>query len=90
MVGLAGVAVMRGQAERAARLLGVVEAAHEAVGIKRGDNWLYAERITAETRAALEPAAFERARSTGAALSLEEAVAEAATLANEVTTSADG
>jgi predicted ATPase len=90
MVGLAGVAVTRGQAERAARLLGAIEAAHEAVGIKRGDNWLYAERITAETRAALEPAAFERARSTGAALSLEEAVAEAATLANEVTTSADG
>ena len=90
MVGLAGVAMTRGQAERAARLLGAMEAARDAVGIKRWDNWLHAERITAETRAALEPAAFERARSTGAALSLEEAVTEAVTFANEVTTSADG
>jgi hypothetical protein len=90
MVGIAGVAVTRGQAEWAARLLGAIEAAHEAVGIKRGDNWLHAERITAETRAALEPVAFERAWSTGAALPLEEAVTEAVTFANEVITSADG
>jgi predicted ATPase/class 3 adenylate cyclase len=90
MVGLAGVAVMRGQAERAARLLGAVEATREAMGIKRGENSLHAERITAETRAALEPAAFERAWSTGRALPLDEAAAEAVTFANEVITSADG
>ena len=81
---------MRGQADRAARLLGAIEAAHEAVGIKRGDNWLHAERITAETRAALEPAAFARAWLAGGALPLEEAVTEAVTIANEVITSPDG
>ena len=90
MVGLAGVAVTSGQAERAARLLGAIETARDAVGIKRVDNWLHAERITAETRAALEPAAFERAWATGAALPLDEAVTEAVTFANEVITSADG
>jgi predicted ATPase len=90
MVGLAGVAVTRGQADRAARLLGAIEAAQKAVGIKRGDNWLHAERITAETRAALEPAAFERAWSAGGALPLDEAVAAARTIANEVSRSADG
>ena len=90
MVGLAGVAVTRGQAERAARLLGAIEAAHEAVGIKRGDNWLHAERITAETRAALEPAAFERAWETGRLVPLKEAIAEALTIADEVGTSAEG
>jgi hypothetical protein len=60
------------------------------VGFKRWDNWLHAERITAETRSALEPAAFARAWSTGGALPLEEAVTEAVTIANEVITSPDG
>ena len=52
-VGLAGVALARGQAERAARLLGANEAARDAMGIKRVTNWLHAERITADVRAAL-------------------------------------
>jgi hypothetical protein len=90
MAGLAGVSLALGQAAQAARLLGAIETARDAVGIQRVDDWLHAERITAETRAALEPAAFERAWSTGGALPLEEAVAKAVTFANEVITSADG
>ena len=54
MAGLAGVALARGQAERAARLLGAVEAARASVGMRRLDNWLHAERITADTRAAVD------------------------------------
>jgi hypothetical protein len=90
MVGLAGVAVIRGQAELAARLLGASEAAHETVGMTRWDNWHHAERITAETRAALEPAALQQAWSAGRVLPLEEAVAEALTVADEVASSEDG
>ena len=44
------------------------------------------ERITADTRAALEPAAFERAWETGRLLPLDEAVAEALAVADEVLT----
>jgi tetratricopeptide (TPR) repeat protein len=90
MVGLAGVTLAIGQAAQAARLLGAIETARDAVGIKRVDNWNHAERITAETRAALEPAAFERAWETGRLVPLEEAVAEALTIAGEVGTSAEG
>jgi predicted ATPase/class 3 adenylate cyclase len=90
MAGIAGVTLVLGQAAQAARLLGAIEAARDAVGIKRLDNWHHAERITADTRAALEPAAFERARETGRLLPLEEAVAEARTIGAEVATSPDG
>ena len=54
--------------------------------MKRPDAWPHAERITADTRAALEPAAFERAWETGRLLPLDEAVAEALAVANEVQT----
>ena len=89
MTGLAAVTLALGHAAQAARLLGAIEAARDAVGIKRVDNWLQAERIMAETRAALEPAAFERAWSAGRALPLEVAMTEALLIADEVTTSAD-
>jgi hypothetical protein len=46
------------------------------------------ERITAEARAALEPAAFERAWEAGRLLPLEEAVAEALVIAEDVLTEA--
>ena len=89
MAGLAGVALARGQAERAARLLGAIEAARDPWGCKRIDNWLHAERITADTRAALPPAAFEQAWAAGRAVPLEEAITEALTIADEVTTGTD-
>jgi non-specific serine/threonine protein kinase len=84
MVGLAGVRLALGQAPQAARLLGAIEAARDVVGILRVDNWLHAERITAETRAALAPAAFEQAWETGRLVPLEEAVAEALAVADGV------
>jgi predicted ATPase/transcriptional regulator with XRE-family HTH domain len=83
MVGLAGVALARGQANRAARLLGMVEAARESAGMKRFDNWLHAERIRVETRAALGPTDFEKARVAGRAVPLDEAITEALTVADE-------
>ena len=81
MAGMAGLALARGQATQAARLLGAIEAAREAVGMRRALNWLHAERITTETRAALEADAFAEAWSAGRLLALEEAVSEALTLA---------
>jgi predicted ATPase len=88
MAGLAGVALGHAQPARAARLLGAVEAARESVGLKRINDWLHAERITAETRTALEPTAFEHAWSVGRTLPLDEAVTEALALVDEVATNA--
>ena len=83
MAGLAGVALERGQAERAARLLGAVEAARKSVGIKHIRSWLHAERITIDTRATLEVAAFGRAYLAGSRAQLEEAITEALAIAGE-------
>jgi hypothetical protein len=84
LAGLAGVALARGQAERAARLLGAMDAARATVGMRRWDNWLHAERITAETRAALPTVEFDRAWAAGRALPLDEAITEARAIADEV------
>jgi hypothetical protein len=84
IAGLAGVALRRGQAERAAWLLGAVEAARESVGIKHIRSWLHVERITADAHSALAAAAFERAWSVGRAAPMEEAIAEALAIASEV------
>jgi predicted ATPase/DNA-binding XRE family transcriptional regulator len=77
LVGLAGVALALRQAERAARLLGAVEAARERAGVVHIVGSIHVERIELATRAVVDPAAFERARSAGRSLTLEEAVAEA-------------
>jgi predicted ATPase len=90
VTGLAGVALARDQAHRAARLLGAVEAAREALALGFIHNPHHAARMAADTRAALEPAAFERAWETGRLLPLDEAVAEALTVANEVLTQVKG
>ena len=88
--GLAGVALALGQAERAARLLGAVGAAREALGMGRITQKHHGERITADTRAALEAADFEEAWSAGRVLTLQEAVAEALAIADVVVTEAKG
>jgi predicted ATPase/class 3 adenylate cyclase len=88
--GLAGVALALGQAERAARLLGAVGAARESLGMGRITQKHHGERITADTQAALEPVAFARAWSAGRAMSLQEAVAEALAIADEVMTEVKG
>jgi hypothetical protein len=90
VTGLAGVALALDQAERAARLLGAVEAAREAVGTVHIHNPHHAARVVADTRAALEPAAYERAWETGRTLSLDEAEAEALAVAGEVLVGAKG
>jgi hypothetical protein len=77
-----------GQTERAARLLGAVEAARETLGMRRIAQKHHGERITADTRAALEAADFERAWSGGRVLTVEEAVAEALGIVDEVATGA--
>jgi predicted ATPase/class 3 adenylate cyclase len=73
--GLAGVAVLEGQAERAGRLLGAAEALRKAINarIDKADLPLY-ERTLAAVDAALGNEAFTAARAAGAALSLEKAV----------------
>jgi non-specific serine/threonine protein kinase len=81
MAGMAGVALARGEAARAAQLLGAVEVARDSVGMRRMLNWLHAERITAGTRAALPSAAFEQAWTSGRLLTLEEALGDALALA---------
>ena len=88
VTGLAGVALTEGQAERAARLLGAVETAREALGLLQIENAHHAERILADTRAALEAAAYERGWSAGRMLPLEAAVTEALAVANGVLTEA--
>ena len=82
-IGLAGVALACGQAGRAARLLGAIEAGRESVGIKR-INAFHAERIAAEIRVALANDEFEWAWSAGHGLSVDEAVSEALAIAGEV------
>jgi non-specific serine/threonine protein kinase len=81
MAGMAGITLARGKAAQAARLLGAIEAARDAVGMRRAHNWHYAERITADTRSALETEAFAQAWAAGRLLTLEEAVSEALALA---------
>ena len=76
--GVAGVAAVLGQPERAARLLGAAEARREATDMARTMiASIEHERHVAATRAALGEAAFAAAYAGGRALPLEEAVAEA-------------
>lgn len=88
MIGMVGVALIHGQATRAARLLGAVEAARDSLGIQRVADWLHAERVIADTRGALPASTFEQAWAIGRALPLEEAITEALAIADEVVTGA--
>jgi len=90
VTGLAGVALARGEADRAARLLGAVEAAREALGLAQIHNVHHTERILADAHAALEAPAFAQIWAAGHRLSLEEAVGEALAVANEVLTQVKG
>ena len=90
VVGLAGVALALHQAERAARLLGAVEAARERAGVVHIVGSIHVERIELAIRAAVDPAAFERVRLAGRSLTLEETVVEALEVADEVLTEREG
>jgi non-specific serine/threonine protein kinase len=76
--GVAAVAAVRGQPERAARLHGAAAALRERMGaaVAPWERPAY-ERDLAAARAALAPDAFDAAWAAGAAQPLEEAVAEA-------------
>jgi predicted ATPase len=75
---IGGLAAARGQAEAALRLAGAVAAMREQGGQHAPGPWLACvERLLAPARAALDPAAQAAAWAAGAALTLEEAVAEA-------------
>ncbi len=73
--GLAGVHAVRGEHERAARLLGAAEAVRIAIGevIQPSDREYY-ERFVAAARAGLDEGSFKKAWAEGAQLSLEQAV----------------
>jgi predicted ATPase/class 3 adenylate cyclase len=73
--GLAGAAMLKGQPERAGRLLGAAEALRKVINahMDATDLPLY-ERTVAAARAALGEEAWAAARAAGAALPLEQAV----------------
>jgi non-specific serine/threonine protein kinase len=73
--GTAGVAIKRGEAERAARFCGAAAALREAIGIQLPASGRASfDEIVAAARTALGEAAFEAAWAAGQALSLEEAI----------------
>ena len=77
LVGLAGVAAATQHAELAARLLAVVSSHAFGEGLAKPINDYEYQQALSATRAALAPAAFERAWASAAAWSLDVAVQEA-------------
>ena len=86
VAGLAGVALVRGEAGRSARLLGAVETAKQRFGVGRIAHAMHVERITAGVRAQLTEPVFAAAWGEGQALSFADAVAEAMTIASSTAT----
>ncbi len=83
VAGLAGVALERGQPERAALLLGAVEAARQSTGGVRIAYAWQSEWIETQTRAALGEAGFLAAWNAGRQTAFDEALLDALTLATE-------
>jgi DNA-binding CsgD family transcriptional regulator len=77
VAGMAGVALALGQAKRAARLLGAVEAARVAIGVARPAHALHSERIAAQAREQLGEQAFAVAFAAGRATPFTEALVDA-------------
>lgn len=75
LIGLAGVALRRSQARKAALLLGAARALTDSVSVRleTPDQLEYDEEVTA-VRAQLEEAAWEEAWAEGRAMSMEEAI----------------
>jgi non-specific serine/threonine protein kinase len=84
VAGLAGVALVLGQPERAARLLGAVDAMKEASGIRRPSLAPHSERITREVQGQLTEPEFTFAWDEGRALRFAEAIADGLALASFV------
>jgi DNA-binding CsgD family transcriptional regulator/tetratricopeptide (TPR) repeat protein len=81
VMGVAGVALARGEPELASRLLGAVDAARAEAGTGRPAHALHRERIESAVRDALGDSRFAAAYEAGRGLSFDEAVAEATGLA---------
>ncbi len=79
LVGVADLAYTAGRRVRAARLLGAARALGEARGIGHLAHHTHYTQVLAVTRASLNPPAFRAAQAAGRALSLGQALAEAAT-----------
>jgi predicted ATPase len=90
VVGLAGVAATIGEAERAARIMGGVEAAWKRYGIVRPAHALHLDGIVAAVRTALDAETLGTAWTAGRALTMEETIVEALTPAAAVEASARG
>jgi predicted ATPase/DNA-binding CsgD family transcriptional regulator len=84
VAGLAGVALARGEAERAARLLGAVEAGQQRFGVGRIAHAMHVERLTTEVRAQLTEPAFDAAWDEGRTLTFADAVSEARVIAASI------
>ncbi len=76
-------AAASGQPERAARLLGAADALRDQLGVARLSHHVHGERVLAATRACLGEEAFAVAWTTGRAMLLEAAIADALALAAE-------
>jgi ATP/maltotriose-dependent transcriptional regulator MalT len=81
VAGLAGVALALGQPERAARLLGAVEAAGKTSGVGRIAHAAHTARVLAEVRTSLPEPVFIAAWDEGRALPFIDAHADAMALA---------
>jgi predicted ATPase/DNA-binding CsgD family transcriptional regulator len=77
VAGTAGVVLAIGQPQRAARVLGAVDAAQESSGIRRIAHGLHAARLVTETRNQLAAPVFDAAWHDGRGLSYAEAIGEA-------------
>lgn len=85
--GLAAVAANRGNLEQATRLFGAADKMRNAIGLltRLPEQTLY-ERDTTRARRGLGEPNFQKAWTAGAAMSLDQAMAEAATIASESST----
>ena len=77
VAGTAGVALAIGQPERAARVLGAVDAAQEWSGIRRIAHGSHAARLVTETQNQLAAPVFDAAWHEGRGMSYAEAIGEA-------------
>ena len=85
LAGFAGLAAAYGNAARAARLFGAATAVHDALNAPMRSSVLAMyERILAPAQAVLGEAVFAAAMSAGRTLPLEEGVAEALSLPDEL------
>lgn len=85
--GLAAVAANRGNLEQATRLFGAADKVRNAIGLltRLPERTLY-ERDTARARRGLGESDFQKAWAAGVAMSLDQAMAEAAAIASESAT----